>query len=58
MDPTQRAADYHAVYEKLWASAYGDFLFENPSFNVQANSVTGATNAPRWIDWGQVSVAS
>ena len=42
MDPTQRAADYKAVYEKLWASTYGDFLFENPSFNVQANSVTGA----------------
>ena len=58
MNPTQRAADYKAVYEKLWADTYGNFLFENPSFNVQANSVTGATNAPRWIDWGQVSVAS
>jgi peptide/nickel transport system substrate-binding protein len=58
MDPTQRAADYKAVYEKLWANTYGDFLFENPSFNVQATSVTGASNAPRWIDWGQVSVGS
>ena len=58
MDPTQRAADYKAVYAKLWANTYGDFLFENPSFNVQLNSVTGASNAPRWIDWGQVSVAS
>ena len=56
MDQTQRAADYKAVYEKLWANTYGDFLFENPSFNVQASSVTGASNAPRWIDWGQVSV--
>jgi len=56
MDQTQRAADYNAVYEKLWANTYGDFLFENPSFNVQAISVTGASNAPRWIDWGQVAV--
>jgi peptide/nickel transport system substrate-binding protein len=58
MDQAQRAADYKAVYEKLWANTYGDFLFENPSFNVQASSVTGASNAPRWIDWGQVAVGS
>src|SRR6202044_3630176 len=32
MNPTQRAADYKAVYAKLWADTYGDFLFENPSF--------------------------
>lgn len=51
----QRAADYKSVYEKLWANTYGDFLFENPSFNVQASSVGGASNAPRWIDWGQVT---
>jgi peptide/nickel transport system substrate-binding protein len=56
MSATGRAADYQAVYQKLWANTYGDFLFENPSFNVQANSVTGASNAPRWIDWGQVGV--
>jgi peptide/nickel transport system substrate-binding protein len=56
LSPASRTADYNAVYQKLWANTYGDFLFENPSFNVDTTSVTGiGPNAPRWIDWGQVS---
>jgi peptide/nickel transport system substrate-binding protein len=56
LSPTSRTADYNAVYQKLWANTYGDFLFENPSFNVDTTSVTGiGPSAPRWIDWGQVA---
>jgi peptide/nickel transport system substrate-binding protein len=57
MDPTTRAADYDSVYQMLWSNTYGDFLFENPSYNVDTTGVTGAgPDAPRWIDWGQVAV--
>jgi peptide/nickel transport system substrate-binding protein len=57
LNPTTRAADYDSIYQMLWSNTYGDFLFENPSFNVDTSGVTGVgPNAPRWVDWGQVAV--
>jgi peptide/nickel transport system substrate-binding protein len=57
MNPTARAADYKAAFALLSNKTYGDFLFENPQYDVVAKNVSGiGTASAQWIDWGQVSV--
>ena len=57
LNQADRSAAYKSAYQLMWANTYGDFLFENPSFNVSTASVSGVGPAPaRWIDWGQVAV--
>jgi peptide/nickel transport system substrate-binding protein len=57
MNPAQRVADYNAAYQTLWGNTYGDFLFENPNYDIVTSSVTGiGQKPPTWIDWGTVSV--
>jgi peptide/nickel transport system substrate-binding protein len=57
LNQADRSAAYKSAYQLMWANTYGDFLFENPSFNVSTASVSGVGPTPaRWIDWGQVAV--
>ena len=57
LDQAERSAAYKSAYQLIWANTYGDFLFENPSFNVSTAGVSGVgPTPPRWIDWGQVAV--
>jgi peptide/nickel transport system substrate-binding protein len=57
MNHSQRVADYDTAYQMLWSNTYGDFLFENPNYDIVTPNVTGiGQKPPTWIDWGTVSV--
>jgi peptide/nickel transport system substrate-binding protein len=57
MDQSKRVADYDEAYQMLWSNSYGDFLFENPGYDIVTSSVSGVgPTPPTWIDWGTVSV--
>lgn len=52
-----RVADYDKAYQMLWSNTYGDFLFENPTYDILTSNVAGISQTPpTWIDWAKVSV--
>jgi peptide/nickel transport system substrate-binding protein len=56
LSPAKRASDYQSAYQMLWSNSYGDFLFENPTYDVVTSSVSGVgPTPPTWIQWGTVS---
>jgi peptide/nickel transport system substrate-binding protein len=57
LNSSKRAADYQSAYQLLWSNTYGDFLFENPTYDVLTSSVTGVgPTPPTWVQWGTVAV--
>jgi peptide/nickel transport system substrate-binding protein len=56
LSPSKRVADYDQAYQMLWSNTYGDFLFEDPTYDVVTPSVGGVgATPPTWIQWGTVS---
>jgi ABC-type transport system substrate-binding protein len=57
LNSSKRAADYQSAYQLLWSNTYGDFLFENPTYDVLTSGVTGVgPTPPTWVQWGTVAV--
>jgi peptide/nickel transport system substrate-binding protein len=56
LSPSSRTTDYDSAYQMLWSNTYGDFLFENPTYDVVTSGVSGiGQTPPTWIQWGTVS---
>jgi len=56
LSPAMRTTDYDSAYQMLWSNTYGDFLFENPTYDVVASGVSGiGQTPPTWIQWGTVA---
>jgi peptide/nickel transport system substrate-binding protein len=57
LSKSQRVADYDQAYQMLWSNTYGNFLFENPTYDIVTSNVSGiGQTPPTWIDWGTISV--